>query len=201
MVLAQRKLFSKNIFTIRDKELHIITKTFNEEYQYSISFEEIGFGKVYKIEKAKWIVPALFLAFFSVEFGLFITELINGVDLKKILFWLFASIFFLLAAIGSYIDTNKKILFLTGGSQTVEILLDKPNQETVEDFVTNLHNSIKNFYKNKYAYIDDEVSSEVLLQRFRWLREIEVIDFLEYQQLKKQLNENGNGSIGFKLTE
>lgn len=185
MRLKQKKLFQFREFTIEEKSIYVKMKSANEYNEWDVSFEELGFKKVYKSNPrtVNYIVASvtgsvIVLVLFAYIF--YPEQMSTGTLYVNLFLWGLVTVIFLLAG-------RKDEIYLTGGSQNLAFFRSKPDQETVENFIDHLIRRAKERLKAKYTKIDKDLSEEVQLSNFYWLRNIEVISEDEYEHLKTEL--------------
>lgn len=185
MRLKQKKLFQFREFTIEEKSIYVKMKSANEYNEWDVFFEELGFKKVYKSNPrtVNYIVASvtgsvIVLVLFAYIF--YPEQMSTGTLYVNLFLWGLVTVIFLLAG-------RKDEIYLTGGSQNLAFFRSKPDQETVENFIDHLIRRAKERLKAKYTKIDKDLSEEVQLSNFYWLRNIEVISEDEYEHLKTEL--------------
>jgi hypothetical protein len=132
MELSQKTLNDKRTFQILEDRIFIKTWSFKENLEYSIKFDELGFDIFRKKEKRTLTAFYIFLALDALYISLLIISILDK-D-KMIGFWVATLLFFIPLTILSYIQRYKNLVYLTGGSKNLELMNDKPNLETVNNF-------------------------------------------------------------------
>lgn len=84
-----------------------------------------------------------------------------------ILMWMSCSVFFGLLAGLAFYQTNKDVVYLTGGSKVLELLRDKPSVEVVDNFIRIVHARIRAFNRSKYAVVYKHLPQDVQIERLR----------------------------------
>jgi hypothetical protein len=187
--LIQKSLGSKEEFCIENDKLIIKSSNLNKSVEYSIRLDQIGFDIEKKRTKSVLLLIPFFIALSALEFYVLIDEYNKGTRFPELLIYIFGSIFFPILAVCSFFQKTETI-FLTGGNKIVKLNALKPDKQTVDTFIDELHTSIRLFYKNRYAHVDALLSKETSIGNFRWLREIGAINEFEFEQLIAELNFN-----------
>jgi len=183
--LKQKKYLEHREFEIFEKEIKVKIRKSYEQTEWTIPFEELGFKKVYQSNPRtlNYIVVSIILMILLIMTIVFFVQK-NSMDsetyyVNLFLWGLLATIFFFVG--------KKNELFLTGGQNSLAFLRDRPSEKQVELFVEKLIESAKTYLKKKYTRIDKDLSEEIQLNNFYWLKNIEIITDEEYELLKKEL--------------
>ncbi|MFN8346885.1 MAG: hypothetical protein U0X91_17925 [Spirosomataceae bacterium] len=185
--LIQKTFSDKKYFRILDDKIFVKSSSFTEKLEYSIKFEDLGFDIFRKEDKNKKIVFYFFLILDIMYIILLITGLIDGDSLNMIGFWIAALCFFLPLTVISFLNGNKSLVYLTGGTKVLEMMNNRPNESIVNDFIGQIHKRMRIYFKGKYGYIEPSLPKEYLRNQFKWLKEIEAISEGEYNELIKHL--------------
>ena len=165
--LIQKTWTNNKEVTIENDSLLIKTKNIREDLEYKIKFEELGFDTVKKRVKTANIPFYGFVLFDLFYVGLLISCIANKEPLKQQIFWLVALIFFSIMTIVAYYNRNKNVIYLTGGQKVLELLAAKPDDKTVKSFIETIHQSMRQFYKNKYSKFDADTPFEVRVNQLK----------------------------------
>jgi hypothetical protein len=183
--LKQKKYLEHREFKIFEKEVTVKIRKNYEQTEWTIPFEELGFKKVYQSnpKTLNYIVVSVVTVFLLVMTSVFFFQK-NSIDSATYYVNLF--LWGLIAIIFSFVG-KKNELFLTGGQTSLAFLRDRPSEKQVDQFIEKLIESAKKHLKKKYTRIDKDLSEEIQLNNFYWLRNIEIITDEEYEALKKEL--------------
>lgn len=179
--LTQKGYFEKRCFEILDDKVIVKRFTYKENLEYYIRFEELGFDVFRKTEKVSNIA-LFFLGLLDCMYVYLLIDSIIKWD-KMIIFWSLVLVGFLIITVIYYVNRHKSFVFLVGGNKTLELFNDKPTSNTVNEFITSIHDRMRAYYKNKYAVIDLSVPKEYSISQFKWLKDIKAINESEYKQL------------------
>ncbi len=199
LIMSQLK---QNTFTtekevfIQNDNLLVKTKNIQEDLEYKIKFEEIGFDIVKKRVKTANIPFYGFLLFDLLGVGLIINSVASHEPFKQQLLWLFVLLFFSIITIAAYHDRNKDVIYLTGGQKVLELLADKPDPQTVQTFIENIHIAMRQHFKSKFTKFDPGTPYEFRVNQLKWLKEIKALTEEEYEELLG--NTKTDNIIGFQ---
>ncbi len=192
--LQQRKLFVTRSFEFTSKGLLYKFKNLTSSFEIEIPFEEIGRRKIYQRLTNN---QALFFAIFmlcaaSAKTYYFITG-----EHDDLIFTLIVLGIFLATSLFTYHSFKDIILIEASNPQFIEFYSGRPNKETVENFLSELHSRSKQFLIKKYAERDFNLPLETQLEMISLLRNRDVIDQKEYQELTNKLSGPKSNPIGF----
>ena len=185
--LKQQYLFTKKEFLLTKAGVRVISKEINENLEYTIKYEELGFDIIKKREKTAIFPAIVLLFFFLLEMYLLIDAIVHRESSAQIVMWLLSAVFFGLIAGLAFYRTNKDVVYLTGGAKVLELIRDKPSVQIVDHFIQNIHAAMRVRYKNKFAIIDHHLPQEMQIENLRWLKDLGVIDEEEHEELLIQL--------------
>lgn len=200
MIQFTQKTFTtrKEVF-IENNSLLIKTKNVKENLEFKIKFEELGFDIVKKRVKTANIPFFAFLIFDLFFMGLLISSVISHEAFSQQLFWLFGLLLFSILTITTYFSRNEDVIYLTGGKKVLELLAAIPSQEAVDTFIENIHDAMKNNFKEKFSKFDSDTPYEIKVNQLKWLKEIKA---LTDEECTKLLNDiKTNNIIGFQRPE
>ncbi|GAB2533755.1 hypothetical protein [Rufibacter soli] len=185
--LKQRHLLSSKEFTLRKSGIRVITKTWKENLEYRIRYEDLGFELVKKREKAALLPACAFTFLTGLSLYAFTTSFLTEGAGPVALLWITATLVSMVLAVLAFSRTNRDLVLLTGGSQTLELFRGKPSNMEVDNFILSIHAHIQAYYKNKYGVIEPHLPQDVLIERFGWLREMGILSQEEHEDLWMQL--------------
>ncbi|RYE16791.1 MAG: hypothetical protein EOP42_33345, partial [Sphingobacteriaceae bacterium] len=168
---------------IETEGLLVKTKNANEELEYQIKFEELGFDLIKKRVKTANIPFFALLLFDALYIGLLISAVIGHDPFRQQLYWLGSLLLFSILTIITYQNRNKDVVYLTGGQKVLELLLEKPDSKTVNEFIDSIHYAMRQHYKNKFLSFDSDTSFELRVNQLKWLKEIKALTEEEYKEL------------------
>ena len=105
------------------------------------------------------------------------------------LFWLWANL-----------REQPPTLYLLGGDERLEFLVDEPNAADLQDFLAALTQHIKDAYQHQYLDEKLDVPTDERRSRIQWLHQMKVLTRSEKDILLAELGPGRNGAIGFKRT-
>ena len=194
--LTQKTFTTKKQVFIEGDSLLVKTKNIREDLEYKIKFEELGFDILKKRVKTANIPFYFFLIFDLFYVGLIINSVAGNESFRQLLFWLFALLLFSIMTIAAYYNRNKNVIYLTGGQKGLELLAAKPDTETVNAFIDTIHQTMRQYFKNKYSKFDPDTSYELRVNQLKWLKEIKALTEEEYRNLLN--NTKTDNIIGFQ---
>lgn len=181
--LIQKYWSSGKEFKITNNGVQVKIKEFNEDLEYNVKFDELGFDiQKRKVKNGQYAF--YFFVILTPLYGwLLIESFLDNSTLQMKLIWIFGLILFLMLAIFSFIDRKRSIIYLTGGLKALELFGAKPDEDTVQKFIDILHQSMREYYRSKYTKLDLGTPLEVYIQNLKWLNEMQVISKSEFEQL------------------
>ncbi|WP_156125298.1 hypothetical protein [Cellulophaga sp. Hel_I_12] len=198
MTLLQRKLFLRREFTMNKKDLNIKSSDLTSSEELNIPYEEIDTNKLIFQKKTDNIMLIITLIFG----GFFIINLFNPENYKGDGWFgvgLFLFMVTLFSAMITYVKSKNLVLIPTLNNGYIEILKAKPNQKQFDEFLSELTSRISKYLKSKYGTLDFDMPYEPQLMNLSWLKDREIITTDEFENLKKELINNGKGKgpVGF----
>lgn len=184
--LIQNSLGSFQQFKIEKDRVIIKKKNINNYEEYYVKFDSLGLDLTRKQTKSVfWLIP-FWIIMTGLGVYLIFDEYSKGVRMPELLKWIGIAIFFMSFSILSFFQKVDKV-YLQGGSTVLELYGSNPDKQTVDNFIKELHNSIREFYKRKYAILDPTLSEEMQVHNYKWLKEINAINNTEYDELLNNL--------------
>jgi hypothetical protein len=199
MDLHQRKLFTVREFSFKENGLHLKVKNLASSYEVEIPFEEINLKKIIRQKKTDSVIIIV-----GIFFGLiFILNFIFRIIGNSTLSWDAIIVLFVFTALSgliAYINTKKQILLPTSNNGLLEIYDGRPSKEISEKFIFDLTSKSNIYLKNKYGKIDRDLPVEPQLANLVWLKEREILNNDEFEDLKNNLlgKRNNINPIGFR---
>jgi hypothetical protein len=197
MKIEQKRYPTVKRFELGSKRIEVFDKSLNEELEYSIDYLELGNNILKKKGTQGRNAEIILLAFFGLEFGMLIYTLITEPNSNMIPFWALASAFFLGIYLLARFSRKKKLIYITGGSKSLELFQDKPNVELTNKFLNELQDRIKKAYKKEYLRFDDSTPFEAKKYQVDWLNRINILTDEESEDLIKEFTKEKSPNIGF----
>jgi len=173
----------KNIITISSDHIKFQKKSLKEDLEYTVKFEELGFDMFRKINRQGNFAFYIFLAFTLLPVYEVIYGFYTHIPLSEILSWCLGIVFFGGLCFSMFMQRNQETIFLTGGKKTLELIADKPDKQTVLDFIDEIHNASRAYYKDKYLNFDEGTPYEDMVYVLKFLKEIKSITTEEFDVL------------------
>lgn len=197
--LTQQKGFHYRAFVLREDDLFVHIKDFQQEREYSVDYLDLGLQFYRKSEFQhrpwKWLAAAVFVlcGIVLLLFGLgaleppfdpaFHTAGISG------LVWLWLTL-----------RQSPPKLYLLGGEEQLEFLADQASEDQLHDFLSALTDRIKDAYQSQYLDEELDVPADERRSRIQWLHQMKVLTRSEKDVLLAKLGPSRQQSIGFKRT-
>ncbi|MBS1532867.1 MAG: hypothetical protein JSU01_21365 [Bacteroidetes bacterium] len=198
-ILKQRNFLVTRIFEISDKSLKVKIKKPLNYFEQNFSFDELGT----KTEtRQKIYIPGLVgTGIMLLMTILFFFSYLN--DSKKDPFYetlicLVAFLFFVFMTLALHENIVK--LFLVD-MRFLTFYYSSPDKKAVSDFLLNLKEAQKDYLLKRYAKQDSYLSQDQLQGNLNWLRNNNIIDNAELEDLKRDIlvKTQSDSSIGFKF--
>ena len=197
MELEQKKFPTLKKFTLQSRKINVFDKSLTEELEYSIEYLELGNRIVKKKETKGRIAEIFLLTFFLLEFGMLIHTLLTDPKDDMVVFWVLASGLFLGVYLLARFSAKTNLIYITGGEKTLELYQNKPNIDSVDDFVNEIRSRVKNAYRSEYLNFDDAAPKEMQQGQIDWLNRIDMLSDEEAEKLKINLDIPKTPNIGF----
>lgn len=196
--LIQQNGFHSRAFVLREDDVYVHTKDFQQEREYSVDYLDLGLQFYRKSEHKhrlwKWLAAATFglcsVALFLTGIGAFT---LSG-DLLFILASLSGAVW-----LSTSLKQSPTILYLLGGEEQLSFLNDEPNEDDLHDFLEELTDKIKDAYQDRYLNEKSDVPKDERRSRIQWLHQMKVLTRTEKDVLLAKLGPPQN-AIGFKRT-
>jgi hypothetical protein len=198
MKIEQKRYPTVKRFELGPKRIEVFDKSISEELEYSIDYLELGNTIIKKKGTQGRNAEFILLAFFGLEFGMLIYTVISEPDSNMLAFWSLASAFFLGIYLLARFSRKKKLIYITGGSKSLEIYQDKPNVDTANKFINELQDRIKKAYIKEYLRFDESTQFETKKYQVDWLNRINILTDEESEHLMKEYMKEKTPNIGFE---
>ncbi|NJO25492.1 MAG: hypothetical protein HC867_06610 [Bacteroidia bacterium] len=139
----------------------------------------------------------LSLYFFLIAFTFSIFGLISGYKSFELGGLLFTGIISVILTSISLFEFTEKIFIPTENSGSIEIISNKQDSLTTQDFIDELKNIQKKYLLKKYASVDKALPAEQQIHYLNWLRDNNHLTIEEYESKMNELLKKNNGSMGF----
>lgn len=194
--IKQRRLFKKLEYNILENKLHYKISYLGGESEGMVAFENLSKEKT--THKTTNIIILLMSLFFFVLGGMSFSFR-NDKEVDPEMWIVFVLVGIALFTI--YVFMNENSWRIRTHSNGFLFLLKKsPNENTVNEFISELFNERDKFLREQYLSLDPNLSYETQLNDLKWLRNIEVIsnqEFNKYYSDLKLLYAPKTGKIGF----
>lgn len=192
--LEQRKLFVTRKFELTDKGLKYEFKNLTSSIRLEIPYEEIGTKRIYQtMTNNLSLVFAIFMFFSSTaKTYYYFTGEHDDLIFTLIVLTIFVGAFF-----SAYYGHRDYILIESASPPYIEFYSKRPNEEVVYEFINELQKRTKEFLIKKYAERDVNVPIESQLETITVLKNRNIIDQYEYEELTNKLKKHNSNPIGF----
>lgn len=186
-------------FTVTDEGVKILSRGLISKYETRIDFEDIIINRIDKLNSPDTFSFGLLMVFGILFFLTLSIKVLNGTINSQ---WFVPTIFgviFLFFLIKWLFSTLEYYRIPTIGRGSIDIWARKPNQKSVEKFMTYLKTHCVFILKMKYGYIDPSLPKSPQLSKLMFLKDLDIINEIEFNYLKGKL-ENAvynSSSIGF----
>ena len=198
MELKQNRISDRRHFRLEKDGVWFKIKTPTEQVESKFKYEELGLGTMtVKKKEASWVFIILtMISIYALKFLLDNFEPENRIDL---LFIIFSSILLIGSFVFLMIETRKTVIGITDGSKTFSLLRNVPSTETVDQFIAELHERIRD--RNIDLIVrpnDPNIDLEYKLNQLQYLLDIGTINQERFDQVEKTLSSKGKRTIGYR---
>lgn len=197
--LIQEKGFYFKSFELKEDEVRVTSKDFENESEYSLDYLNLGVRTYRHAEKKArawqwvlWLAIGLALTALLLD-AIWNFEMIGRGWIGTLL--LLAS----LVILWFKLKQEPAMIHLIGGQEQLEILATEPNEKDVKMFLKNIKKRIKKAYRDQYLDNKDDVLPEEKRSRIEWLHEIKIITRTEKDMLLNKIEEDRVNGIGFRI--
>jgi hypothetical protein len=193
--LVQENGFCFKTFVLREDDVYLHSRDFEEEIEYSLDYTDLGLRtyrkSARKYRALQWLI---YLAM-----GIVLLTLIAAPNPTQLVH---PSISWGVMAVGIlglafiYLHREPAFIYLTGGQKQISLLADHPDQEELNNFLNTLTERIKSAYREAYLSKEDKLSNEEHRERIHWLRDMKVITRSERDFLLAEIA--NSETIGFQ---
>jgi hypothetical protein len=181
----QQRNFATKKFILDDQFVNVEDKSWTEEKSYKIRLDKIGNEKYYHKESMKpkifaLIIIGTILLICNIGYIFFNEHNSDNSSTMIVLNLIFGfiGIFFILK------KTKDEVLII-GGEQNIVFFNDQKHSKELNEFIDKLIHSANNYILKKYGRIDADLPEATQMNILRWLRDRELINEEEYENLKR----------------
>lgn len=195
--LIQEKGFHYRAFTLREDDVLVHLRDFENEREFSVDYLDLGLQVYRKTEHQsralRWlsagVATLMLIALIASASG--VEWIAPG--------WAFAlGSVALLACLWTFLQQKPGMIYLIGGEQKLGFLQDRPNADQVEDFISATIGRIKECYHQQYLHHSNDTTDEERRSRIQWLHEMKAITRAEKDVLLAELGPLRQQPIGFQ---
>ena len=183
MELLQKRIWDKRHFKLLEDGIWLRVKTPTEDAELKIKYEDLGLETVYVRKKSASIVftGLMFLSAFTGKI------LLNNTNIEKtfdiVVLVVFCCFLFTILFL-AWSDSRKPLLGINGGEKSLTLLRNSPDTLTVDKFVEELHQRIRNrVISLRVRPDDDELPFEHKKRMLDMLKEENIVDEKRYAQI------------------
>jgi len=199
MELKQKRIWDKRHFKLLDDGVWFRYKSPSEDAEMKVKYEDLGLDIVYVRKKSASIVFTV-LTFLSVIVGKLLLVDANLEKTSDIILVIAFGLFLFIVLFLSWSDARKPLIGINGGGKSLALLRNSPDDETVDRFIYELHERIKNrIIMLRVRPNDNELSFDYKKRMLDMLLEDNIIDEKKYQNVLQQIRANKT-NIGFNRT-
>jgi hypothetical protein len=197
--LIQEKGFHYRAFTLREDDVLVHLRDFENEREFSVDYLDLGLQVYRKTEHhsraLRWLSGGL-AAFMLM--ALIFSAL--GLELMAPAWAFVIGTLAALACLWTFLRQKPGMIYLIGGENKLGFLQDRPNTEQVEEFIATTIAKIKESYHQQYIHHSNDNTDEERRSRIQWLHEMKAITRSEKDVLLAELGPIRQQPIGFQRT-
>lgn len=182
-IIIQNRFFTTFEYSILDNKLNCKERSFGNEKEVNIIFENISSTKKTQKNSSILIIIGAFVSSLITISAIFLAESLRNA-LWGGFFWAFITV-----ALFVYYFVSKTNLWVISLYDGGVIYFHKgiPNEIEVSNFIDELFNSRNNYLKERYSNIDRNLNYDDQFSKIEWLKNIEAISNNEYSELLEKL--------------
>ena len=186
----QRTLFLKKKFTFKNNGINIDFTDKDGDFSMFISFDRITSRENVRVNtKRKRLILryGLLAAFLTLARGFLTAQ----TDTKATLIIVLVAIFIAGVAYAYYYLTQVKY-YAVGleDNKTFMVLYDKPTKIEAEQFIDQIFEKRKEYYREQYFHIAYENDKKTEIDRMKWLKSEDIISDSEFNVVIEEIEEN-----------
>ena len=189
--LIQKHLFKTEKFTIKENGLEQYLKDYEGVFTRFYPFDDFSRRTNHTFTEAKkrfltigvimlLAVPILVKAILLFENDNNTTIALLTGSIIAVLGLFFIAYFFL--------SQKQNLLLDLDNEEQVFIVVNKPNRKEVEEFIDTFYKKRKEYYREKYFYIDFKGKREEEIGKVKWLKDEDIISKSEYDEAVSKIN-------------
>lgn len=197
--LIQEKGFHYRAFTLREDDVLVHLRDFENEREFSVDYLDLGLQIYRKTEHhsraLRWLSGS-----FALLMAMALVSSALGLQLMAPA-WAFAlGSLATLACLWTFLQQKPGMIYLIGGENKLSFLQDRPNAEQVEAFIATIIGKIRESYYQQYLHHSSDSTDEERRSRIQWLHEMKAITRSEKDTLLAELGPARQQPIGFQRT-
>ncbi len=181
--LIQKQGFTRYEFVLLKETLSVRQFTITGKKEWIVNLEHLGYKTILEKEGGMTIkLVSVFLGLCSI-----LIVIANAADHSQHMnswFWIALSTVNFWMATAMYFTPVSNELRLTGDSEELVFLSDKPTESAVREFVTEAINRSKKVLLRKYGTVDSDLPENLMLSQINWLLDAEIINNEVFKHLK-----------------
>lgn len=197
--LIQEKGFHYRAFTLREDDVLVHLRDFENEREFSVDYIDLGLQVYRKTEHhsraLRWlsggVAVLMLIALIASTLGLTLIAPAVAFAIGALA---------TLACVWTFLRQKPGMIYLIGGESKLSFLQDRPNAEQVEEFIAKTIAKIRESYQQQYLHHANDNTDEERRSRIQWLHEMKAITRSEKDVLLAELGPIRQQPIGFKRT-
>lgn len=184
IVFEQKQGLSRRKYTLLPDKILVETENIRKKSKYEIKLDRVGHDIHYQSDST--IVGRIFFYFcLALPIILWIAYFIQPGQMETRVAIVNTAIWWGLALI-NILKKHKDDIFLVGGQVNLVFFRTVPNGEEVLKFVEQIITASKQYLKTKYTAVDINIPEDDFQKRLQRLKEKEIIDDVELNELKRE---------------
>jgi hypothetical protein len=180
-VLEQKRGLSTRKFTLLPDRILVESKNVRTVDRYEVKLELLGNEKHYQADST--MVGKIVIAVFLLMPALLAIGYFNNPTPKSKRELIAAALLSGLVALIGFLKQHKDDIFLVGGQKNLVFFRAVPDEASVLRFIDQVIAASRAYMHAKYTVIDINLPEEVFAGRLTWLKEQDIIDDIEVEEL------------------
>jgi hypothetical protein len=197
--LIQEKGFHYRAFTLREDDVLVHLRDFENEREFSVDYLELGLQIYRKTEHhsraLRWVSGGVAVLMLTAS-----TASAFGLELMAPGWTFGIGTLATLVCLWTFLRQKPGMIYLIGGENKLGFLQDRPNSEQVEAFIATIIGKIRESYHQQYLHHSSDTTDEERRSRIQWLHEMKAITRSEKDVLLAELGPIRQQPIGFQRT-
>lgn len=184
-IFQQRYFFHKKTFSFQADGLLMETAEPGGGYSRFIHYNDIGSlhkKRMYTSKKPKLLWFGAVMASVTLAHGILIQAEWQQIALA-------IGCLLLVACLSYYFNAVTYVLLDAGDNDAIYILHNRPNKQTVQQFIDEVYASRKKYYRDNYFCIHFENTRAAEASRIHWLRQENIISQSEYEVVMEEIED------------